>query len=94
MTTKENLPNSTAVLVLGIISVIPFIIPFNLITGIIGIFMATKGRKLNSDYPDKYYGYKNLNAGYIMSIIGTAVSGIVLLWLIIYTATHPYEMKW
>ena len=71
MTTKQTLPNSTAVLVLGICSIIFGCFFVGLILGIVGINMAGKGRKMYRDNPELYDGYGSLNAGWIMSIIGT-----------------------
>ena len=86
MTTLQTLPNSMAVLVLGIFSVIPFFYPFGLITGIIGIVLSTKGRRMYVENPNNYGGYKKLQAGYIMSIIGIVINGIVVFYLLIYGA--------
>ena len=71
---KQPLPNATAVLVLGICSIV---VPFaGLILGIVGLTLSAKGRKMHSDNPELYEGYGLLNAGWIMSIIGTALGGI------------------
>lgn len=94
MKTKETLPNSTTVLVLGIISVTTFFIILGPIAGIIGIIMSTKGRELNSKNPDKYNGFQNLNAGFIMSIIGTALSVLIIIGIMIYFASQPDEIRW
>lgn len=84
---KESLPNATAVLVMGILSIIfcwcwGFI---GLILGIIGLILGTKSRKIYKEDPDRYSlsSYKNLNAGYICSLIGTILSGLFVLTLIV-----------
>jgi hypothetical protein len=86
MTTKETLPNSTAVLVLGICSIIFGCFFVGLILGIIGMNMAGKGRKMFKDNPELYDGYPALNAGYIMSIIGTILGGLYTVYFIIVVA--------
>lgn len=84
---KESLPNSTAVLVMGIMSIIfcwcwGFI---GLILGIIGLILGIKSKKIYKEDPDRYSlsSYKNLNAGYICSLIGTILSGLFVLTLIV-----------
>ena len=84
MNQKQTLPNSTAVLVLGICSIVFGCFFVGLILGIIGISMSGKGRKMYKESPELYEGYGQLNAGYIMSIIGTALSGLyIIYWLIV-----------
>ena len=83
MSTKETLPNSTAVLVLGICSIVFGCFFIGLILGIIGLSLAKKGRKMYSDNPSLYEGYGALNAGWIMSIIGIILGGLyTFYWLI------------
>ena len=83
---KETLPNATAVLVIGILSIIfcwcSGII--GLILGIVGLILGTKSKKLYREDPDRYSlsSYKNLNAGYICALIGTIISGLFLLIII------------
>lgn len=82
MTQKIVLPNSTTVLVLGICSIVFSCFFVGLILGIIGLSLSMKGRSLYKERPDLYEGYGALNAGFIMSIIGTSLGGIyVLYWL-------------
>ena len=84
MDQKQTLPNSTAVLVLGICSIVFGCFFIGVILGIIGISMSGKGRKMYKENPDLYEGYGQLNAGYIMSIIGTALSGLyIIYWLVV-----------
>ncbi|MGH2648899.1 MAG: CCC motif membrane protein [Ginsengibacter sp.] len=84
MNGKQTLPNSTAVLVLGICSIVFGCFFIGLVLGIIGISMSGKGRKMYKENPELYEGYGQLNAGYIMSIIGTALSGLyIIYWLVV-----------
>jgi len=84
METKETLPNSTAVLVLGICSIVFGCLFLGLILGIIGLSIAGKGRKMYSANPELYAGYGALNAGWIMSIIGTILGGLYTIYWIIW----------
>jgi hypothetical protein len=69
------LPNSTASLVLGIISIVGSFCLFGLgglICGIIGLSIANKNRELYNKYPQLYSeaSLNTSNAGRICSIIG------------------------
>lgn len=79
---KQQLPNSAAVLVLGILSLIPFCGPINLILAIVGLVISKEAKQLYFQNPDKYTGYGNLNAGRIMCIIGIVFWGISLLTIL------------
>jgi hypothetical protein len=84
MTKKETLPNSTAVLVLGICSIIFGCFFVGLILGIIGLNLGSKGRRMYRANPELYEGNGAINAGWIMSIIGTILGGLyTIYWLII-----------
>ena len=86
MEKKETLPNSTAVLVLGSCSIIFGCFFVGLILGIIGLNLAGKGRKMYNANPELYDGYGALNAGWIMSIIGTILGGLYTFYWIIVVA--------
>ncbi len=102
MAIKQQLPNSTTVLVLGICSIV-FAGCFGIgtILGIIGLVLASKGRKLNAENPELYDGYGSLNAGFIMSIIGIVLGALgFLYWIIVvvvigsspfWAASHHYS---
>ena len=60
---KRNLPNGTAVLVLGILSILTcccygFI---GLTLGIVALVLAKKDLKLYQESPELYLNYQNLN---------------------------------
>jgi hypothetical protein len=80
---KQNLPNATAVLVLGICSVVLGCFFVGIICGIIGIVLSMPGRKLYRQDPTVYEGWGSLNAGFIMSIVGVCLWGLVYLYYII-----------
>jgi hypothetical protein len=79
---QRNLPNGTAVLVLGILSIITcccygFI---GLTLGIIALVLAKKDLKLYQQNPELYVNYKNLNIGKILAVIGVVLSSIYLIF--------------
>ena len=76
MTAKQSLPNSTAVLVLGICSIVFGCFFVGLVLGIIGVSLSGKGRKMYREDAELYDGYGALNAGYIMSLIGIVLGGM------------------
>jgi len=86
MEQKQSLPNATAVLVLGICSIVFGCFFIGLILGIIGIVLSGKGRKMYKENPSLYEGYGSLNAGFIMSIIGTIISSLYVIYMIIWVA--------
>lgn len=79
-------PNSTAVLVLGILSIVTCWCNgiIGLILGIIALVLASNGTKAYEANPSYYSenSFKNLNAGKICAIIGTSLSGLFLLFVI------------
>jgi hypothetical protein len=70
---KQPLPNSAATLVLGILSIV-----LGLVLGIIGLVISKDSKTLYFQYPDKYTGYNNLNAGRVMCIIGIVLGGVTI----------------
>jgi len=81
---KVMLPNATAVLVLGICSIVFACVFVGLVCGIIGLVLASKGRKMYKENPALYDGWGQLSAGYIMSIIGLCISGLYTIYWIIW----------
>lgn len=83
----KELPNATAVLVMGICSIVfccCYSIP-GIVLGIIAIVLGNKGRMLYQQNPMDYTesSYKNLNAGFICGIIGTILSLLYLVYLVV-----------
>jgi len=80
----QPLPNSTAVLVLGIVSIVAVFCTYGIlgvVLGIIGLVLAGHPMKLYKENPEAYTeaSFKNLKAGKICSIIGLSVGGFFLL---------------
>ncbi|MES2799581.1 MAG: CCC motif membrane protein [Bacteroidota bacterium] len=84
---NKNLPNATAVLVLGICSIVGCIlygIP-SIVCGIIGMVLYKKDKPLYDANPALYeLSHKNAKAGYICSIIGLIIGALFLVFVIIY----------
>lgn len=79
----EKLPNATAVLILGICSLLFGCFFAGLICGIIGLALAKKPMQMYLQNPQKYMNYGALNAGRIMSIIGVIFGALSVVWLIV-----------
>lgn len=74
-----TLPNATATLVLGIISVV--ICGVGLITGIIAIVLHKSDKALYESNPQMYeQSYKNARAGFICGVIGICLSAFFILF--------------
>lgn len=88
---QQPLPNATAVLVLGIISIVGCIcygIP-GLVCGIISLVLGNKAVRMYEDNPSAYTAgsYSNAKAGRICAIIGLVISALFLLFVIFILAT-------
>ena len=84
-------PNSTGVLVLGIISIIGCLCYgiVGLICGIISLILAKKGMELYKANPDAYTpgSFSNLKSGRVCAIIGLSLSALYIVVVIIAIAT-------
>ncbi len=81
---NQKLPNATAVLILGIFSILTCCCwgVIGLALGIIALVLAKKDTALYNANPTMYVDYKNLNTGRILAIIGVVLSSIYLIWTI------------
>lgn len=86
--TVISLPNSTAVLVLGILSIVMCFCYgiIGLILGIIGLSLAGKDLQRYNANQGAYTtsSYNNLKAGRVCAIIGTILSSLYFIVIIIY----------
>ncbi|MDI3318924.1 CCC motif membrane protein [Pinibacter soli] len=83
---QTSLPNATAVLVLGILSIIGcFCYGSGLVMGVIALILARKDIRLYSTNPSAYTpsSLSNIKAGRVCAIIGTVISSIYVLLIII-----------
>ena len=85
---QQALPNSTAVLVLGIISIVGCFCYgiIGLILGIIALVLAGKANALYAQNPTAYTeaSFKNLKAGKICAIVGLCLSALYFVFIVIY----------
>lgn len=85
---QTALPNSSAVLVLGIVSIIGCFCYgiVGVICGIISLVLSAKDKKLYEQNPSSYTpgSYSNLKTGRICAIIGLALSAVYLIVIIIF----------
>lgn len=93
-----TLPNATAVLVLGILSIVTcffYGIP-GLVLGIVALYLHKSDRELYETNPSRFaQSYQNSNAGKICAIIGVSLSGLFLLYLILlfgFALSTPFMM--
>ncbi len=97
------LPNATAVLVLGILSIVLCWCygVVGLVLGIIALVLANKASTALSEDPKAFLpaSIANMKAGKVCAIIGVSLSGLYILILIIYIAfigsiasSVPWEM--
>jgi len=90
---KQQLPNSTLILVFGIISIVTCCCYgiIGLIFGIIALVLASKATKLYVANPDLYSDYNNVKIGKILAIIGLVLNAIYLLYIVWLFSTLGYE---
>ena len=102
-TGQMPVPNSTAVLVLGILSIVLCFCYgiIGMVLGIIAIVLASKGTTLYKENPNAYSlsSFNNLKAGKICGIIGISLSALYLILIVIYIvvlgtafAALPWDM--
>ncbi len=93
---KQKLPNATAVLILGILSILTCCCwgVIGLILGIVALILAKKDTILYIQNPESYEGYSNINTGKVLAVIGIILSSLYLLFTIYIEVTYTdAEMK-
>jgi M penetrans paralogue family 26 len=77
---QQKLPNSTLILVFGIISIVTCCCwgILGLIFGIITIVLAKKATTVYMENPEQYSGFQNVKTGKILAYIGIALNIIYL----------------
>ena len=81
---RQTLPNSTLVLVMGILSIVGcccYGLP-GLICGIVAVVVGQKATNIYKEAPENYTGFDNVKAGKIMGIIGIVLSILFIIYLI------------
>ena len=85
---NQMTPNSTAVLVLGILSIVMCWCYglVSIVLGIVAIILANVGEREYKLNPQAYSisSYKNLKAGKTCAIIGLSLAGVYILCIILY----------
>lgn len=85
---QRALPNSTAVLVLGIISIVGCFCYgiIGLVLGIIALVLAGKDTTLYQQNPGLYTeaSFKNMKAGKVCAIVGLCLSALYFIFIIVY----------
>jgi predicted RND superfamily exporter protein len=78
---RQELPNSTLILIFGILSIIGCCCygVVGLVFGIIAILMAQKATNIYNENPEMYNGYQNVKTGKILAVIGVVLSALVLI---------------
>ena len=86
---KQKLPNSTLILVFGIISIVTCCCygVLGLIFAVIALVMAKKATTLYMENPELYDGFNNVKTGKILAYIGLALNVIYLVYTIWLFAT-------
>ncbi|WP_412984767.1 CCC motif membrane protein [Pontimicrobium sp. IMCC45349] len=84
---QQKLPNSTLILVFGIISIVTCCCygVIGLIFGIIAVVLASKATKVYAENPELYTGFSNVKTGKILAIIGIVLNLIYIgyvIWII------------
>jgi len=82
---KKELPNSTLILIFGILSIIGcccYGLP-GAVFGIIVLVMAKRAKEIYSANPELYTGYQNVKAGRILAVIGLVLLGLSIIMGII-----------
>lgn len=87
---QKELPNSTGVLVLGILSIVFCFCYgiFGIALGIIALIMSKKATNLYISTPENYTesSFKNMKAGRVCAIVGLSLSSVYAIIIIIYIA--------
>ena len=81
---QQKLPNSTLILVFGILSIVTCCCygVVGLILGIVAIVMANKATKVYAANPELYTGFQNVKTGKILAIIGIILNVLMLIYMI------------
>lgn len=85
----ERLPNATATLVLGILSIVScwcYAVP-GTIMAVIALIISNSSMKMYRANPSAYFDFGNLKAGRICAIIGLCLNGVwllVILYMLIF----------
>lgn len=90
---RQQLPNSTLILVFGILSIVGCCCYgiVGLVFGIVTIVMAKKATEIYNANPELYIGYQNVKTGRILAIIGIILSALYLMAIIVLFVIYGVE---
>lgn len=82
---QQKLPNSTTVLILGIVSIISCCCygVIGIITGVVALVLYKKDAQLYRQHPEQYTGFDVLKAGRILAIIGIVLSVLYIVYILV-----------
>ncbi|MUP45445.1 DUF4190 domain-containing protein [Gramella sp. BOM4] len=82
---RRELPNSTLILVFGILSILGCCCygVLGVVFGIIALVMSKRAIELYNANPELYTGYQNVKTGRILAIIGLVLSAFSLISVIV-----------
>lgn len=80
---KQKLPNGSAVMILGVLSIITCCCygVLGIVLGGIGLYMAKKDTVVYNQNPSIYTNFNNIKTGRILCIIGIILSVIYLIYM-------------
>jgi hypothetical protein len=90
---KQKLPNSTAILILGIFSILTCCCygVLGILLSVIALYLANKDTQLYMENKELYSNYSNIKTGKVLAYIGLILSIIYLLFVIWLFVTFGYE---
>lgn len=90
---RQQLPNSTLILVFGILSIVGCCCygVVGLIFGIVALVMSKKAIEIYNANPELYSGYQNVKTGRILAIIGIILSALALIANIAVLVIYGFE---
>lgn len=89
----SNLPNATAVLILGILSIIGCCFwGIGIIFGVIALVLANKDTKLYKANPSAYSNYSTLNTGRILAIVGIVLFVLSLIMMVVFGSIFGWDV--
>ncbi|RKE94743.1 CCC motif membrane protein [Ichthyenterobacterium magnum] len=90
---KQQLPNSTLILVFGIISIVlcwcygVIGIPLS----IVALILAGKAKKVYLTNPEEYTGYQNVKTGKILALIGLILNVLFLCYILYFISQIGWD---
>lgn len=80
---QQKLPNSTLILVLGILGYLCCCISgLGIIPSGIAYFLATKSEKLYATTPENYTNYSQIKTGKTVALIALVLNALLIIWVI------------